>query len=107
MESRKLHLLVAGVPVTARHNGEAWLVSAGRHTKTVHGIKAKAGAGLLTVELSKHDLFRGENRVLAWIEAFWNSVFELNGVKAYLFSMTRNERVTVAKRELGIIGGAL
>ena len=96
--------MVAGVPVTALHNGECWLVRAGTHSKQFHGIRANAGAGLLTVELKKHPLFQGENRLNAWIDAHWNTVFELNGVKAFLFGMTRTERVTVAKRELAIGG---
>jgi len=104
MESRKLHLMVAGVPVTALHNGECWLVRAGTHSKRIHGIKAKAGAGLLTVELAKLPIFQGENRLNAWIDAHWNTAFELAGVKAFLFGMTRTERVQVARRELGLEG---
>ena len=92
--------MVAGVPITAFHNGQCWLIRAGTHSRQVHGIKAKAGAGLLTVELSKRPMFKGESRLRAWIDAHWTSVFTLRGVQAYLSAMTGQERLEVARREL-------
>jgi len=52
------------------------------------------------VELAKRDMFKGESRLNAWIDAHWTSVFTLRGVQAYLSAMTGGERLEVARREL-------